>query len=271
MSALELAEMASAFPKLRQFVYVSTAYCNSNLPDGIIEEKIYPLGNAEDELKEIVATGTTSFAAGFPWPYGYGKHLTERLLRSRFPQLPLIIMRPPCIGPAVSQPYPLYGPMGGIPIEQLFRLLTLSPGTGKIHALEGGITGENILDQIPVDWHANLILLHVAAGTRGVVQACADLFIPRTFDHHFHALLDNDAKAKLSFIPRRGGSECFWPDYYKVLTRGWVFLTSSSDKFRNLSGPLGISLKGVDLEEYDRGRRRLVQNAVAASKIRSKL
>ena len=125
---------------------------------------IYTLGNAGDELKEITATGTSSFAAAFLWPYGYGMHLTERLLCSRFPRLPLVIMRAPCIGPAVSQPHPIYGPMGGIPIEQLFSLLTLVPGIGRIHAVEGGPLGSNILVRIPVDWHANLILLHIASG-----------------------------------------------------------------------------------------------------------
>jgi hypothetical protein len=39
--------MASGFINLRQFVQVSTGCSNSNQPDGIMEEKLYHLGNPE--------------------------------------------------------------------------------------------------------------------------------------------------------------------------------------------------------------------------------
>jgi hypothetical protein len=59
--------MASSFINLRQFVQVSTGYSNSNQPDGTIEEKIYPLGDPEEKLREITATGTSLHASHFPW------------------------------------------------------------------------------------------------------------------------------------------------------------------------------------------------------------
>jgi len=271
MSTLYLAKMASSFPKLRQFVQISTAYCNSNRPDGIIEEKIYPLGDPEEELKEITTTGTSFHASSFPWPYGYAKHLTERLLFSRYPNLPVLIVRPTCIGPAMSQPFPLYGPISATPVEQCFKLLTLNPGTGIIHAAEGHKSGANIFDEIPVDWVSNLILLHATTGTRGVVHAGAESFVPRSFDHHVETLLDDKAKKNISFAADKSMPQCFWADFYKVITRGWVFSTQASDKFKDVVGPLSISLKGLDLEEYDRGRRARVQAEVAASKRRAKL
>jgi hypothetical protein len=40
-------QMASGFINLRQFVQVSTGCSNSNQPDGIMEEKLYHLGNPE--------------------------------------------------------------------------------------------------------------------------------------------------------------------------------------------------------------------------------
>src|SRR6266536_5350199 len=124
--------MASTFKSLHHFAQVSTAYSNTFIPDGIIEEKIYPREAAESELKQIITTGSTPYAAKFPWPYGYAKHLTERLLFHRYPQLPILIARPSCIRSAVSSPYPLYGPRSPTPIEQLFRLLTLNLGTSII-------------------------------------------------------------------------------------------------------------------------------------------
>jgi fatty acyl-CoA reductase len=271
MSALELPKMASSFTKLHQLIQVSTGYCNSSRPDGIIEEKIYPLGDAERELKEITTTGTTSYASKFPWPYGYAKHLTERLLFSRYPNLPILVVRPTCIGSAMSQPYPLYGPMSATPIEQCFRLLTLYPGTGIIHTAEGHTTGSNIFDEIPVDWVSNLTLLHTAAGTRGVLHAGAQSFICRTFNHHSQTLLDDEAKTNISLVQDRNMPQCFWADFYKVITRDWMFENKASEKFKNVRGPLSISMDGLDLESYDRGRRAKVQAEVAASRRMAKL
>jgi hypothetical protein len=259
MPTLHLAKMASSFPELCQFVQISTGYCNSNQPDGIIEEKIYPLGDPEEELREITTTGTSFHASSFPWPYGYAKHL------------PVLIVRPTCIGPAMSQPFPLYGSISATPVEQCFKLLTLNPGTGIIHAAEGQKSGTNIFDEIPVDWVSNLILLHTTTGTHGVVHAGAESFVPRSFDHHVETLLDDKAKRKISFAADKSMPQCFWADFYKVITRGWVFSTQASDKFKDVVGPLSISLKGLDLEEYDRGRRARVQAEVAASKRRAKL
>lgn len=42
---------------IEAFVHVSLAYLNTNLPDGYIQERVYPmdLGDPEDLLKETVA------------------------------------------------------------------------------------------------------------------------------------------------------------------------------------------------------------------------
>ncbi|KAJ6571631.1 male sterility protein-domain-containing protein [Mycena capillaripes] len=87
MPTLWLAQLASTFKNLSDFVHISTAYVNSFLPDGVVEEKIYDVGDAESQLAEILATGSLSQEnfPDFPWPYSFAKHLTERLLRSRNP------------------------------------------------------------------------------------------------------------------------------------------------------------------------------------------
>ena len=171
----------------------------------------------------------------------------------------------------MSQPFPLYGPISATPIEQCFRLLTLNPGTGVIHAAEGQTSGANIFDEIPVDWVSNMILLHAAAGTRGVIHAGAESFVPRSFDHHLETLLDDKAKEKLSFIVDKSVPQCLWADFYKVITRGWTFSNQASERFEGVGGPLSIDLHGLDLEEYDRGRRAKVQAEVAASRRRARL
>ena len=70
---LELAQMATKFQRLESFIQISSAYCNSFLPDGIVEEKIYPLGDPEVELSAFGEKGTTQYLSQFPAPYYYSK------------------------------------------------------------------------------------------------------------------------------------------------------------------------------------------------------
>lgn len=73
MPPLELARMATKFQRLEQFIQISTAYCNSFLPDGIVEERLYPLGDPESELNTARETGSTQYLSQFPAPYYYAK------------------------------------------------------------------------------------------------------------------------------------------------------------------------------------------------------
>ncbi len=69
LPALRLAEMFMKFTKLKHFTQVSSAYANSFLPDGPVEEKVYCLAspdNAEAELQEILHIGRTKYLQSFP-------------------------------------------------------------------------------------------------------------------------------------------------------------------------------------------------------------
>ena len=70
---LELAGMATKFSRLSHFIQISTAYCNSFLPDGQVEEKIYDLGDPESELKTAQETERSDYVSQFPAPYYYAK------------------------------------------------------------------------------------------------------------------------------------------------------------------------------------------------------
>jgi len=244
---LELAQMASKLPQLKSFIQVSTAYCNSFLPDGLVEEKIYPLGDGDPE-KELQ---TRAHADKFPWSYAYSKHLMEQLLFSRNPDLPILIVRPTIIGTAVHQPYPLYGPMGSTPLESFFKFFTISPGNRVFHATDGSDSGTNIFDEVPVDWVANLTLLHAAAGTKGIVHAGSESYIPRTLDDMLRVAKVNNADMEVRFVKDRSIEQCPLAAFYKVASRDWRFSNKSSARFRGIEGPLSISAKGIDLFEFD--------------------
>lgn len=120
--ALRVAEVATTFPLLERFVWTSSAYANTHLhwrdPNALLTavgEVLYPLDSPERELAEIEASGDSRAHRQnfFSSDYGYAKHLTERLLLSRFRQLGvasrlphLLIVRPSCIGPALREPTP---------------------------------------------------------------------------------------------------------------------------------------------------------------------
>ncbi|KAJ6507420.1 male sterility protein-domain-containing protein [Mycena vitilis] len=129
--ALELARLAGSFKRLERFVHISTAFVNSFLPDGLVKERIYEVGDPEVQLAEILQTGEVSGG-----------------LANRHSHLPLLIVRPTNIGPAIAQPYPYYGPPGACPISTYIHSYISAPDSGVIHVARGNTAGANIVDEI---------------------------------------------------------------------------------------------------------------------------
>jgi hypothetical protein len=111
--------------------------------------------------------------------------------------------------------------MSATPIEQeqCFRLLTLNPGTGIIQVLESQTSETNLFDEISTDWVSNLILLHAAAGTCGIVHAGAESFTPRSFAHQRHTFLGGEAMKKILMVQDKSMPHCFQANFYKAITR----------------------------------------------------
>ncbi|KAL8668445.1 MAG: hypothetical protein Q9168_006925 [Polycauliona sp. 1 TL-2023] len=233
MPPLELARMATKFQHLEHFIQISTAYCNSFLPDGVVEEKMYPLGDAEKELSTARETGSSEYLVQFPAPYYYAKHLMERLLTSRYPDLPVLLLRPTTIAEAIQQPCRLYGVDGSCPLTTFYQIYIAEPGnaTWYIPPETGRTTGSNVIDVIPVDWVANLVLLHATTRTKGVVHAGAESY--RVGDTG----LDSTGQTHDPNV-----EECPGAQFFKVGTRDWRFSNKASVQFRSVEGPLHISV-----------------------------
>lgn len=263
---LELARLACSFQNLHSFVQISTGYSNSHLPDGPVEEAFYPIDDAELELEEILSTGTNKYAAMFPRPYAYSKHIMERLLSRRYPNLPILIVRPTIIGSAVKSPFPSYGPPSAMPLESLYKYCTLNPGSGVFHPPEGHSSGMNLFDEIPVDWVANLTLLHIAAGTTGPVHAASETWFRRTFDEGLETLSAASGRPKLLFVADKSLKQCFWAELFAVTMRDWNFSTKKADRFRGVGGVLSIDTNNVELAAYDRLRVQKVRKDIENSR-----
>ncbi|KAJ7183815.1 hypothetical protein C8R46DRAFT_1344519 [Mycena filopes] len=270
----ELAELR--FTNLTAFLHVSTAYVNSFLPDGVVEERIYELGDAERHLSEILATGSLSQQSfpellRFPSPYSLAKHLTERLLLSRHPRLPLLVVRPTLIGPAISEPHPYYTRPGSCPLSTYIRGSMKDPDSGVIRVAPGHISGSNIVDEIPVDLVANLLLLHAVQGTLGIVHAGAQSYIPRTLAQlhetitsHLDILDPRPKSSAFRYVSDVATEEGHHNVFWRFLGRDWHFSDAASRDLKEIRGVLSMRLEGHDPAEFMATRARDIAQELAA-------
>ncbi|ORZ25509.1 male sterility protein-domain-containing protein [Absidia repens] len=154
------------------FVHVSPAYLNMNLPDGRIQERVYPmeLGDPEDLLKEIVALElqdipkmTQRILQHYPNTYTFTKSLTEHLILKRVDynrveeiqggktQWPISIVRAPHVGAGALEPLP--GWVDGV-----------TGMNGMVFLLGHGMqvfqpdVGDHMADIVPVDYLSRFII-----------------------------------------------------------------------------------------------------------------
>ncbi|KAI8381317.1 male sterility protein-domain-containing protein [Radiomyces spectabilis] len=172
LGTLRLMDLADECRNLDVFVHMSTAYFNANLPDGYVQERVYPmeLGDPEELLKEIVALElqdipkmTQRVLAYYPNTYTFTKSLTEHLILKRVDynrleeaqggknQWPVAIVRATQVGAGCFEPLP--GWMDGISGTNAAVYLL---GHG-IHALPSDI-GDLTADIVPVDYLAKVII-----------------------------------------------------------------------------------------------------------------
>lgn len=268
LASLRLAALATKLTKLQHFTQVSSAYANSFLPDGLVEEKVYYLADpddAEGELKEILQTGTTKYLERFAWAYAYSKQLMERLITARFPNLPLLLLRPTGIGPAIAQPYVMYGPQGSCPISTLMaRLMMPTGGVNIWHTSKEAANGSNILDEIPVDILANVLLQHVHLGTRRVVHGCSAYYIPKTLKWTLEQpskYVPTDWARKMAtplFDQDRTIEQSREAEFYQMGSRDWKFCAPSLESLEPLQGPLTSGMDGHDIDRFTERRVKLI-------------
>ncbi|KAJ5295644.1 NAD-binding domain 4 protein [Penicillium antarcticum] len=265
LPALELARLASEFSSLKLFVQISTAYVNSFLPDGEVEEKIYEVSDndPEDVLSSILDSGNSSDTARFFSSYSHAKYLMERLLLERYPTLPLMLLRPTCFGPALRDPYRLYGPDSSLPLNEFGKAFIAMRDPAQIfHATEGSQSGTNVLDEIPVDFIANACLLHAANETYGIVHVGCELYVSRTFDDFidlYRLVVPPEKQASgVVFVQSRNQDQCFLADLVRVGTRNWRFDCSRSKWISGVYGPLSLHFSGEDAEDLRTERMRKI-------------
>lgn len=267
LPSLEIARMASQLRRLKLLIQLSTAYCNSFLPDGPVLERLYALSDEdpEEELASILALDQSPFAAQFSSTYAQAKYMTERLLPRRFPLLPVLFVRPTIFGQALRDPYPLYGLENSTPLNKFFQYLVADRGATQVwHAAEGYKTGANILDEIPVDFVANACLLHAAARTTGIVQIGSELYEPFAFDEYLELVTSNAPPAIRRELPRivftedRSAPQCFLAELVQVASRNWLFDCGRSYWVKQIGGPLNLRVCKDQADSVNKRRIRQI-------------
>ncbi|KAK7000456.1 hypothetical protein R3P38DRAFT_1847144 [Favolaschia claudopus] len=218
--------------------------------------------------------------AGFTHAYTLVKNITEQLLLSRNPSLPILIVRPTCIAPAISQPYPYYSRPGSCPGCGYVQRYMESPDSGVFHVSAFHPTGTNIVDEIPVDIATNLILLHIMHGTMGIVHAGAESYVRRTLAQLHQTIIDyfphraGSRHPEFQYLSDRRVPQGRYAEFLKTFGRDWHFSNAASQKSTALEGPLSIALGDHDAEKFMNERARLISRDVVrrrSSKASAKL
>lgn len=109
------------------------------------------LSSILQKFPEEVETEQKEIIKGFPNALTYSKSLAEKLIKRHRRNLPVVIVRPSIIGPAAVEPHP--GWLDGVTIgTEVF----IAGGLGVLKDFFG--PSESIVDQIPVDYVADLVI-----------------------------------------------------------------------------------------------------------------
>jgi hypothetical protein len=265
---IELARLLDNFQKIKTLLYVSSIATRSFLPGGLVTEDTDRLFTTEDDAEtqvaSIEATGSSPYTDRFVAPYAQAKYLAEQYMVKIQPNVPytILLVRPSNIGPAIQNPYPLYGPEGAIPAHTFYQLVFETSQERTLEAFNVSLPKDLIVEEIPVDLVANVCLVHVAAGTSSVVHAGSKLYTTVTFGEY--------AKQAQICVPR-GFPEricrarvptsiatnlaSLADNLLGVAWRGdWQVDCSRSRDFRKMQGPIGLDLSCHDFDNFSRKR-----------------
>ena len=186
LGTLRVIELARKFKHLEAFVQISTAYVNSDKPEGWIEEIVYPIDRNPreflDELLRIpveeIEARTPALLGRYPNTYTYTKNLTEQILKDLPNTFPLCIVRPSCIGCSLRDPIP-----GWVDTVSAAGAIYLSVGLGLLKMIYG--REKKIGDQIPVDIVVNIVIcaavFYCKPNSPLVIHACSSSRNPVTW------------------------------------------------------------------------------------------
>uniref|UniRef100_A0A146M6I1 Fatty acyl-CoA reductase n=2 Tax=Lygus hesperus TaxID=30085 RepID=A0A146M6I1_LYGHE len=147
---LRVLELAKKIKNLKLMVHMSTAFCHCDIDE--MEEKVYPSPHDPMEIIRMsrwmdagmMEKISPDLIKPHPNVYTYSKRISEALVASFYPEMPVCIVRPSIVCPAVEEPLPgwvdnLHGPVG----------LLVGGGKGVIRSMH--CNAEYSAEVMPVD------------------------------------------------------------------------------------------------------------------------
>ncbi|KAJ8938151.1 hypothetical protein NQ318_007011, partial [Aromia moschata] len=152
---------------LKAFIHFSTAFCSADID--VFEERVY---ENKDNPRDVIGItkwlhpdaldiATPKIIAPHPNTYTYSKRLAETLVADELNNMPVCIVRPAIVVPAIEEPVPgwvdsLNGPIG----------LLVGGGKGVIRSMY--CKGENQGQFIPVDFaiNASIVIAYLVGSAK---------------------------------------------------------------------------------------------------------
>lgn len=153
--ALDVAKM---MPNLLWFMHTSTAFCCPDIE--ILDDKIYPYPEKPANMIRCAETMTEDEMAAMqkeaigvhPNTYTFSKRLAEILVNDEYKNLPIVMIRPSIVTPALQEP--LYGW-----VDSLNGIVGVSAAAGKGILRCMMVDLDCTIEAIPVDTACNAMLL----------------------------------------------------------------------------------------------------------------
>ncbi|KAL5340197.1 male sterility protein-domain-containing protein [Aspergillus crustosus] len=267
-TAVALLQIANQFPHVQHFVHFSSLAVNSFLPGGVVEERLYPSPGSVGEIEELAGQpgadpSKVSLDERYAWPYGHAKHIAERLLLGGSSAVPVLIIRPAAIGPAIAEPFPLYGPDKAIPMHTLLLCFSMSD-------LNRVGNTEHVFEEVPVDLVANCCLLHIANKSTGVVQCASPLYVAQTAAEMMSTARECLSPSEMAEIFRnqRSTTALLWQNRYNLENIGetpnWHVQCTRSEYQKTITGLLALVPSGHDPKLHLRRRIRRMYRVLLA-------
>jgi fatty acyl-CoA reductase len=157
VSVVEMLKICSKISNLESFVYVSTAFSNSNRTN--IEEKFYPSQVSVDQVlklysglsEEKMEAISSNLLDTWPNTYTLTKHLAEQHIRDNYNRIPTAIVRPAMITSTYKEPLEGW-------INNFYGPIALITGIAAGVARVSLVNKKTTIQIVPVDYTANAIL-----------------------------------------------------------------------------------------------------------------
>ncbi|XP_050668708.1 fatty acyl-CoA reductase 1-like isoform X1 [Leptidea sinapis] len=164
---IKLVNLSKTIRNLESFVYISSAYSNSDKE--IIDEVVYPLTNKIEEIEKFCKEGShdnmkavKKIIGDKPNPYVWSKSYCETIVNNERKNMRTLIVRPSIVTPVIKEPLPGWTE-SWVAATGIFSNIA----EGIMPAIFGHHL-DNVCDMIPVDYVANFAIIVAAKNERSI-------------------------------------------------------------------------------------------------------